>query len=236
MINQYSEAWFQAHLGCLTASRIALAVARTKTGWGASRANLMADLIAERLTCVPAESVTSDAMQWGIDTEDEARVAYEFYADVDVTPAGFALHPSIEFSGASPDGFVGEDGLIEIKCPKTATHIDTLLGAKLPGKYVMQMQWQMACTMRKWCDFVSYDPRMPEAMRLHVRRIARDDKLIASLSADAKEFLGELVAKHLALCAQYMNGESPITAKLHASLISHGEMMRQVQERPSWAS
>lgn len=203
MIEQGTPEWLEARLGRLTASRIAEAVAKTKNGWGASRANLMAELIAERLTGVAAENYKSQAMQWGVDTEAEARIAYEFRTDATVEPAGFVEHPSIGMSGASPDGFVGQDGLVEIKCPNTATHIDTLLGQFVPGKYVLQMQWQMACTGRQWCDFVSYDPRLPENMRLFVRRVERDNGKIAELTGDVKAFLVELLDKLAALQAAY---------------------------------
>jgi putative phage-type endonuclease len=196
MIEQGTSAWHAQRLGKLTASRLADALAKTKSGWGASRANYMAQLVAERLTGVPGDSYTNAAMQWGTDTEPQARAAYEWHTDVTVEPSGFIDHPVIEMTGASPDGLVGADGLVEIKCPNTATHIDTLLGSPMPAKYVLQMQWQMACTgRRQWCDWVSFDPRMPENMRLFVKRVTRDDVQIASLERDVVEFLGELDRK-----------------------------------------
>lgn len=201
---QGTEAWYAARLGKVTASRVADVVTRTKTGWGASRANYMAELVAERLTGKPAEKFTNAAMQWGIDNEAEARTAYEFWTDSAVEQTGFVPHPSIRMSGASPDGLVGSDGLVEIKCPNTATHIDTLLGQSVPQKYVLQMQWQMACSGRQWCDFASYDLRLPEAMQLFVARVMRDDKAIASLESDVVEFLAELDAKVAALTQRYM--------------------------------
>ena len=144
MIVQGSPEWFAARLGKVTASKVSDVVAKTKSGWGASRANYMAALIAERLTQTPADSFSNAAMQWGTEQEPLARVAYEFFTGRDVEQVGFVDHPSIPMTGASPDGLVGEDGLVEIKCPNTATHIDTLLDGKVPGKYVIQMQWQMA--------------------------------------------------------------------------------------------
>jgi putative phage-type endonuclease len=157
-------------------------------GWGASRANYEAQLIAERLTGETTSGFTNAAMQWGIETEPEARAAYQFYADSEVEEVGFIDHPTIAMSGASPDGLVGVlaslDGLIEIKCPNTATHLATLLDSKVPAKYMTQMQWQMACTERAWCDWVSYDPRLPESMRLFVQRIERDDKRIQELEKE----------------------------------------------------
>jgi putative phage-type endonuclease len=155
----------------------------------------MADLIAERLTGVAAEGFTNAAMQWGTDKEPDARAAYEFRCDAAVEQVGFVPHPVIEMTGASPDGYVGSEGLVEIKCPNTATHIDTLLGRVVPAKYVTQMQWQMACTGRQWCDFVSFDPRMPEAMRIFVARVERDDELIAELEKQVGGFLAELAEK-----------------------------------------
>lgn len=192
---QGSPDWHAARLGKVTASRVADVCARTKTGYGASRANLMAQLIAERLTGEAAETYTNVAMQWGSANEADARTAYEFASDVDVIEVGFVPHPTIAMAGASPDGFVGEDGLLEIKAPNTATHIDTLLGQAEPAKYVKQMQFQMACTGRRWCDFASFDPRMPPAMRLFVQRVERDDALIAEIEREVVSFLAEMADK-----------------------------------------
>ena len=191
-MDQGSDEWFAARLGKATASRICDIVATTKGGWGASRKNYAAQLIAERLTGTPTESYTNAAMQHGTLTEPEARQAYSFRHDVDVVEVGFIDHPTISMAGASPDGLVGEDGLVEIKCPNTATHIDTLLNQCVPAKYVTQMQWQMACTGRAWCDFASYDPRLPEAMRLFVQRIDRDEEEIARLEKEVAIFLKEV--------------------------------------------
>ena len=195
MIEQGSPEWFAVRLGKVTASRVADVAAKTKSGWGASRANYMAQLIAERLTGEVAESYTNAAMQWGTEKEPDARAAYEFRTDRTVDLVGFVDHPKIKMTGASPDGLVSIDGLVEIKCPNTATHIDTLLGQGAPGKYVTQIQWQLACTGRKWCDFVSYDPRMPENMRLFISRIGRDDQAIGELEKIVTDFLSELDQK-----------------------------------------
>jgi putative phage-type endonuclease len=194
-ISQGSDEWKQLRLGKVTASRVADMVARTKSGYGASRANYAAQLIAERLTGVAAESYTNAAMQHGTDTEPEARNAYEFYQGVTVEQVAFVPHPTIADAGCSPDGLVGDDGMVEIKCPNTATHLDTLLGRTVPAKYIDQMQFQMSCCGRQWCDFVSYDPRMPEHMRLFVQRVARDDNRIAELEAEAVTFLKEIAFK-----------------------------------------
>lgn len=189
---QGSPEWFASRLGKVTASRVSDVVAKTKSGWGASRTNYMAELIAERLTGEQADRFTNAAMQWGTDCEPDARMAYEFRTDATVIQTGFVPHPSIGMTGASPDGLVDCDGLIEIKCPNTATHIDTLLGQCVPSKYETQMQWQMACTGRAWCDFASFDPRLPESMRLFVARVPRDDVRIAELEKFVSEFLAEI--------------------------------------------
>jgi len=201
---QGSAEWKALRAGKVTASRIADMMAKTKTGWGASRANYAAQLVAERLTGEVADTYTNAAMQWGTDNEADARVAYEFRTDAPVTEVGFVDHPTIPNSGASPDGLVGDDGLVEIKCPNTATHIDTLLNPAPDGKYVLQMQWQMACTGRQWCDFVSFDPRLPEAMRLVVTRINRSPEAIADLEKNVRDFLAEIDATVAALRNRYM--------------------------------
>lgn len=192
---QGSPEWHELRRGKVTASRVADIIAKTKTGPSALRANYMAELIAERLSGTPAEAFVSAAMQWGTDMEPQARAAYEFRTDAQVSQVGFVLHPKIDQAGASPDGLVNDDGLIEIKCPNTATHLETLLGQAVPAKYETQMQFQMACTGRQWCDFVSYDPRMPESMRLFVKRVARDEKRIKELEAEIASFLLEVAVK-----------------------------------------
>ncbi|MBN9236045.1 exonuclease [Mesorhizobium hungaricum] len=216
---QRTDEWFAARLGRVTASRIADVCARTKTGWGAGRKNYMAELVAERLTGTRQEGFTNAAMQWGTDQEPEARIAYEFYRDATVVETGFVPHPSIAETGASPDGLVRDDGLVEIKCPNTATHLETLLGAELPQKYFYQIQWQLSCTGRQWCDFVSYDPRLPEAMRLHVERVSREDIVIAALEKDVIDFLNELRDTVHRLKAKYEpdNADAPEVVRLMAA-------------------
>jgi len=194
-IIQGSAEWLQIRLGKVTASRVSDVVAKTKTGPSASRMNYMAELIAERLTGSPAERFTNAAMAWGTEQEPEARRSYEFYRGETVREIGFVHHPKIEASGASPDGLVGDDGLVEIKCPNTATHLDTLLGQMVPRKYHDQMLWQMACTGRTYCDFVSYDPRLPENMRLFIKRMPRDDNRIQELETEVASFLLEIAVK-----------------------------------------
>jgi len=194
-MDQRSEEWFKARLGKVTASRVADVLAKTKTGYSASRDNYMAQLVVERMTNTQAESFTNAAMQWGTDQEPFARAAYEVQQNVLVDETGLVDHPTIEMAGASPDGLVGEDGLVEIKCPNTATHIDTLLTQTVPGKYITQMQFQMACTGRQWCDFVSFDPRMPTKAQLFVKRVQRDDGFIKEMESEITKFLAEVTAK-----------------------------------------
>lgn len=203
MIEQGTPEWHAARCGRVTASRVADMLARTKTGWGASRHNYRAQLVAERLTGIVSDGYVSPAMQWGTDTEASARTVYEMLAGASVAPGGFVAHPTIEMAGCSPDGFVGDHGLVEIKCPNTATHIETLRGRSIPEKYVLQMQFQMACTERAWCDFVSYDPRMPDDMRLFVRRLDRDIDRIAELQAEVVMFLAEVDAAVSELTSLY---------------------------------
>lgn len=183
-------------------------IARIKSGWAASRANVMADLITERLTGRAAESYTNAAMQHGLDTEPEARAAYAFRTDCEVAEIGLIRHPIIKHSHASPDGLIAKDGLLEIKCPNSAGHLNTLLGQAIPEKYITQIQWQLACSERRWCDYVSYDPRLPEAMRLFVKRVQRNDILIADLERCVAAFLSEINIRIRELSKQY--GVKPV--------------------------
>ena len=202
-MGQRSAEWFAARLGKVTASRVADIVAKTKSGYSTSRANYMAELVCERLTGMQGESFSSAAMVWGTNTEPMARSVYESRMAELVEETGFVLHPTIEMAGASPDGLIGDDGLVEIKCPNTATHIDTLLSDGAPSKYMTQMQWQMACTGRKWCDFVSFDPRMPEEMQMFVIRVERNDDVIIELEREVEKFLVELEYKITSLNQLY---------------------------------
>jgi len=194
MMEQRSAEWHAARLGKVTASKVADVVARTKTGYAASRANYMAQLVCERLTGKPTEGFSNAAMEWGVEQEAAARDAYSAKVGELVTEVGFVDHPSIANSGASPDGVVGA-GIVEIKAPSTATHIEYLFEREPPQKYFYQMQWQMACTGAEWCDWVSYDPRMPENLQLLVVRIPRDTDCITLLEKEVSEFLAELDVK-----------------------------------------
>lgn len=192
---QGSAEWLACRLGKATASRIHDIVARTKSGYSASRAKYEAELIAERLTLTAAPRFVNDAMRWGTEVEPQARAAYSFLHGAEVREVGFIPHPEIEWSGASPDGLVDDDGLIEIKCPETHTHLGYLLGAKTDAKYETQMLWQMACTGRQWCDWISFDPRMPDRHQMVVRRLERDDARIAELEREVREFLAGIDEK-----------------------------------------
>ena len=208
MHEQGSPEWLQERCGKDTASRIADVMAKIKTGYGAGRANYMAEIIAERLTNVPKQGFTNEAMRWGTETEPQARAMYEFQTGLEVTETGFVPHPVIEGTGASPDGLVGDSGLIEVKCPNTATHIETLRGAAIDRKYVLQMHWQMICTGRDWCDFVSFDPRLPLEMQMHVRRVERDAELAEDITAEVTQFLTELNTTVADLRARYSMKEA----------------------------
>jgi putative phage-type endonuclease len=150
------------------------------------------ELVVQRLTGKAGESFTNAAMEWGTEQEPFARMAYEAHTGTFVKEEGFVDHPTIEGFGCSPDGIVG-DGLIEIKCPNTANHIETVLENKAPSKYIPQMQCQMACTGAKWCDFVSFDPRVPEDLQLFVVRVERDQEYIDSMEVEVKQFLSEVL-------------------------------------------
>jgi len=194
-MEQRTDEWFKSRLGKVTASRIADVVARTRTGYAASRANYMAQLVCERLTGKQAESFSNAAMEWGVEQEGPARDAYSAKVGELVTEVGFISHPTIPMAGASPDGLVGANGCVEIKCPSTATHIEYLFDRDPPQKYFYQMQWQMACTKTEWCDWVSYDPRLPAELQLLVVRIPRDTDCITILEKEVSEFLAELDGK-----------------------------------------
>jgi putative phage-type endonuclease len=191
MIEQGTPEWHQLRLGKVTASRVSDVMAKIKTGESASRKNYRAELVVQRLTGMPSESFTNAAMEWGTATEPMARIAYEIAKEVLVEQVGFIEHPTIAMFGCSPDG-LAHDGMIEIKCPNSATHIEYLTDNKAPAKYISQMQCQMAVTGRKWCDFVSFDPRLPEDLQLFVVRVPRDDKYIGTMEVEVVEFLTEV--------------------------------------------
>jgi putative phage-type endonuclease len=205
---QGSPEWHAARCGRLTASRIADIMRKTGKGISKMRLTYAGQLIAERLSGVQEETYTSAAMQHGKDQEDAARAMYAFMYDVQPQKVGLVIHPRIDMAAASCDRLVGDWGLIEIKCPNSATHIETLLGAEIEKDYFKQMQWQMACTERAWCDFVSFDPRMPGDMQIHVQRVPRDNELIAELEREAVSFLAEIDDRIARLLLKFRYGKA----------------------------
>ena len=191
-IKQGTEEWHQIRLGKVTASRVSDVMSKIKSGESAGRKNYKMDLVVERLTNTPTSSFTNAAMAWGTETEPLARMAYEVHSGNFVETVAFIQHPSIEWFGCSPDGLIGSEGNLEIKCPNTSTHIDYLLAGVPPAKYVPQMQTQMACTGRLWTDFVSYDPRLPPELQLFVVRLDRDEAYIQQIEDEVKQFLDEV--------------------------------------------
>ena len=181
MSEQRTEAWFEARKGKITASRVADMMATTKSGYAASRKNYMVELAIEILGGDQGERFVSAPMQRGIDLEPVARACYEIETGEDVTETGFIVHPDLDRIGASPDGLVGKAGLVEIKCPNTAQHLDCLISGKPDAKYLLQMQCQMACTGRQWCDFYSFDDRLPDSLQSFRARVARDDEVITAM-------------------------------------------------------
>lgn len=205
MIQQGTSEWHQARLGKVTASKLSDVMATGRGGApSATRATYRAQLVVERLTGNPTEGFTNAAMAYGTETEPQARATYILTTGRMVEEVGFIGHPAIAMAGASPDGLIGADGLIEIKCPNSATHIATLRGAEIDGKYLKQMQWQMACTGRAWCDFVSFDPRLPDEMQLHIRRVGRDPAMIVEMETSVRAFLAEVDEEIAALRKIYM--------------------------------
>lgn len=190
---QGSAAWLQGRLGKITASRMEDVIKRLKSGAeSAARRDYKLDLIAERLSGRSEDHYVSPEMEWGIDNEQYARAAYEIGCDVMVDQVGFVLHPTMNFSGGSPDGIVGKDGLIEIKCGKTTTHLKWMQAGIVPEEHQAQIQWNLCCTGRQWADFISFDPRLPEGLRIFVVRMLRDDKRIAEMEEEVVRFNDEI--------------------------------------------
>lgn len=201
---QGTDDWIKARLGKATASRIADVVAKTKSGWGASRDNYAAELITERLTRIQYPTYTNAAMKWGTEQEPKARAAYAFYVNQPVEQVGFIDHPKIKMSGASADGLVGKAGGVEFKCPETKAHLAACEGATVDGKYITQIQWNMACRPeRNWFDWVSFDPRVPEEMQLVVVRVYRDAQIINTLEGEVDKFLAEIDKRVAALTKKF---------------------------------
>ena len=195
MIEQGTPEWHELRRGKVTASRVADILAKTKTGPSASRQNYLIELALQRITKTIQPSYTNDAIAHGIACEPQARVAYEVNTHNFVDQVPFIDHPTIQGFGCSPDGLVGADGLLEIKCPNSATHWEYFKSKEPPKKYFIQMQAQMAVTGAKWCDFVSFDPRMPERSQLLIVNVPRDPEFILYMEAEIKQFLSEVEAE-----------------------------------------
>lgn len=201
---QRNDGWYADRCGKVTASPIIKVYKKLKSGgYSADREKYFFQVLGERLTGVPASGFKSAAMQRGIDKESEARDAYTRKTNYPVVEAPFVPHPIIDNTGASPDGYVGDDGLIEIKCPNSATTAEVLLKDYLDETYAAQMQWQMACTGRVWCDYVVYDDRMPAHLQLYVKRIHRNDALISEVEKEVIKFLNEIDDAVSALSLKY---------------------------------
>ncbi len=199
MDEQRTDEWFQQRLGKVTASNLHKVLAKTKTGYGADRGHYMTQLVLERITGNRADGYTSAAIQWGIEQEQFARAAYEAYRGVLVEEVGFITHPNIAMAGASPDGLV-EGGMVEIKCPESKTFLEVMLSNNpVESKYFAQMQWQMRCADRPWCDYVVFDPRFPPKAQLFIVRVNRDDRWIEEAETEVKKFLAEVEEKVQAL-------------------------------------
>jgi putative phage-type endonuclease len=195
---QGSAEWLAERAGKVTASALANVMMKPDA---AGYQNYMAQLICERLTGQPVDTFKSAAMDHGTETEPQARAFYELESGLTVTECGFVPHPMVQWSGASPDGLVGESGLVEIKCPQPAKHIKNLMGGAIDKAYALQMQWQMECTGREWCDFVSFNPSFPDHLKISIRRVNADQELQGELIAAVRSFLAELDQKLNALNA-----------------------------------
>jgi putative phage-type endonuclease len=204
MSEQQTEQWFTDRLGKVTASRLADVLAKTKTGYSASRANYMTQLVLERITKTRAESYSNAAMEWGVTQEPFARAAYEAHTGQMVEEVGFIQHPDIEDAGASPDGLVGDDGMVEIKCPSSSTALECWLihaqgGNPVDAKYYAQMQFQMRCADRSWVDYVVFDSRMPVKAQLFIYRVQRNAEFLKIAEDEVITFLTEVDIKVAAL-------------------------------------
>jgi hypothetical protein len=209
-VEQGSKEWHALRCGKVTASRISDVVAKIKSGgYSTSRANYLAELVLERLTGRPTEGFVTQDMLTGTLREPDAIAEYELRNRCTVERIGFVDHPVIPMSGASADGFVGDIGLVEAKCPKPATHLGYLRSGNVPNEYVPQIMWNFSCNpTRQWCDFVSFNPEFPEPMILFKTRIARDQVRIAEYEVAVRGFLAELDREVANLRAVYIDRSS----------------------------
>src|SRR5690242_7576908 len=221
-VQQQTPEWLQMRCGAVTASRVADVMAKLKNGGEAAvRASYKAELLCERLTHTAYEHYVSPSMQWGIDNEPLAKASYEIATGFAISSGGLALHPKIKWLMASPDGLVHDDGLVECKCPNTSTHLNYILAGVVPAEYQLQMLCQMACAERQWCDFVSYDPRLPESLQLFVRRFERDDERIKKMEAEVEKFIAEIEDEIILLSKSKLIDLDPsLETKLRESILA----------------
>lgn len=198
-MEQRTDEWFKARLGKVTASKIHDIMIKTKVGESTYKTKYRLQLVTERLTGKVVPMFMNDAMKHGVEYEDEAKLEYanrnKLLVGTDLTDVGMIDHPRIDMCGASPDGMVGDKGLIEIKCPQPITHTTTIETSEIHKRYIHQMQWQMSCTGREWCDFVSYHPDFPDDLKLFIKRVPRDNELIARLEEEVSTFVQEVEYK-----------------------------------------
>lgn len=226
---QGSAAWLDARRGRITASGIANVLAVLKRGGeSAERRNYRISLIAERLSGRSEDHYVSPEMAWGSEFESFARAAYEVEIGVMVDTAGFILHPHFDFAGASPDGLIGDDGGLEIKCPKTTTHIRWLLAGKVPEEHQAQMFWNMRCCERQWWDFQSYDPRLPDGLKTFVVRLERDEQRLAEIEEEVVRFNNE-VEQTVAFLRQRVREPSVVPADTRSALEQLEAMLAQME-------
>ncbi len=187
--------WLSSRAGKLTGSRMGDAMSYRKDGKpSAERSKLLRELLAERLTGQSVRHFVNDAMQWGLDTEDEAKLAYEAATGEFIGKCGYYDHPRIDMFGATPDGLLSPDGVLEIKCPTTPTYVEWVMAGIVPEEHRPQMIVEILCTGRQWCEFVAFDPRMRKASPLFIRRYMPTAEEVAAVEAEAVKFLGELDA------------------------------------------
>lgn len=227
-MEQGSLEWHAAKCGKVSASRIADVMARTQKGWGAPRKHYMDKLVAERITGQPMGQKSVPSLDRRLEMEPEARIAYEFYSDNTVVEVGFIDHPIIPNCGASPDGLIGDDGGLELKCCDSPAHIEMLTTSVIDKGYLYQCDFGMACTGREWWDFGSYDPTMPEELKLWVKRIDRNAARIAEIESAVIEFLAEVDAKVAAVMAT-INGKSALEFTLEKSIAVVAEKSNVLQ-------
>lgn len=190
---QGDPTWLQERCGRVTASRVGDVVKKLKNGnSSAARETYKMELLTEILTGNTFDHYVTAEMQWGIETEPLARTAYEIERNIEVERVGLFVHPAIDRAAASPDGLVGDDGIVEFKCPNTVTHLGYIVEDVLPEQYIPQIMWQLACTGRKWADYCSYDPRLPQEFCLFIKRLQRDDKVIAEMEREVEKFIAEV--------------------------------------------